>query len=113
MGDPTDGIPGVKGVGIKTASKLIREHSTVDAVLEKAAEGEIKGKLGEKLTSPESIKNARIALDLVKLIDDVVVDAPLEELRRRPINRHTLSTWLYTQEFWSVLKPKKTLTPFF
>jgi len=46
-GDTSDNIPGVPGVGEKTAAKLLQEYGTLDAVLEHA--GEIKGKLGENL----------------------------------------------------------------
>ena len=46
-GDASDNIPGVPGVGEKTAAKLLQEYGTLDAVLEHA--GEIKGRLGENL----------------------------------------------------------------
>ena len=46
-GDSSDNIPGVPGVGDKTAVKLLQEYGTLEAVLENA--GNIKGKLGEKL----------------------------------------------------------------
>ena len=46
-GDSSDNIPGVPGVGEKTAAKLLQEYGTLDAVLEHA--GEIKGRLGENL----------------------------------------------------------------
>jgi len=104
-GDPTDGIIGVRGVGVKTASKLIQEHGTVEAVLKAAQEGAVKGKLCEKLTSPESIANVAKALQLVKLVQDAELDVPLEELRRKKIDRTKLSAWLYEHEFGSVLRP--------
>lgn len=47
MGDSSDNIPGVPGVGEKTALKLIQEYGTLENTLSHA--GEIKGKLGEKL----------------------------------------------------------------
>ena len=47
MGDSSDNIPGIPGVGEKTALKLIQEYGTLDRVLAHA--GEVKGKLGEKL----------------------------------------------------------------
>ena len=48
-GDSSDNIPGVPGVGDKTAVKLLQEYGTLEKVLENA--GSIKGKLGEKLTA--------------------------------------------------------------
>ncbi|MDD3334656.1 MAG: DNA polymerase I [Eubacteriales bacterium] len=53
MGDSSDNIPGIPGVGEKTALKLITEYSTLDQVLEHA--DEIKGKLGEKLRAGKEI----------------------------------------------------------
>ncbi|MEG1525116.1 MAG: DNA polymerase I [Clostridia bacterium] len=47
MGDNSDNIPGIPGVGEKTALKLLEQYGTIDAVLAHA--GEVKGKLGEKL----------------------------------------------------------------
>ena len=47
MGDSSDNIPGVKGVGEKTALRLLGEYGTLNAVLQHA--GEIKGKLGERI----------------------------------------------------------------
>lgn len=55
-GDTSDNIPGVPGVGEKTAAKLLQEYGSLDAVL--AAAGEIKGKVGENLRS-----HAQDALD--------------------------------------------------
>jgi DNA polymerase-1 len=46
-GDTSDNIPGVPGIGEKTAIKLIQEYGTLDALLERS--GEVKGKMGEKL----------------------------------------------------------------
>ena len=48
-GDSSDNIPGVPGVGDKTAVKLLQEYGTLEAILENA--GSIKGKLGEKLVT--------------------------------------------------------------
>lgn len=47
MGDSSDNIPGIAGIGEKTALKLIKEYGSLDGVLEHA--DEVKGKLGEKL----------------------------------------------------------------
>ena len=49
MGDAVDNIPGIAGVGQKTASKLLSEYSTLENVLDNA--DKIRGALGEKITS--------------------------------------------------------------
>lgn len=76
MGDTADNIPGVKGVGEKTALKLLSEYHTVDNVYEHL--DEIKGKLKEKL------ENDRDKAFLSKYLATIKVDAeipiPFEEM---------------------------------
>lgn len=62
-GDATDGVPGVEGVGVKTAAKLVRMYGSVEGVL--AAAGAIAGKLGERLR--EQGDRARLSRVLVEL----------------------------------------------
>jgi len=69
-GDTSDNIPGVPGVGEKTAAKLIAEHGTLDAVLENAAS--IKGKLGENLR--EYADSARVSREVATIRCDVPID---------------------------------------
>lgn len=71
FGDTVDGVPGVEGVGVKTAAKLILAHGTVEGVL--AAAGGIKGALGEKLRSQADM--ARLSRQLVALRFDVLTSA--------------------------------------
>lgn len=66
-GDDTDGIPGVKGVGAKTAARLIRQFDNLDGVLRNAAL--IAGKLGENLRAETEI--ARLSRKLLELKTDV------------------------------------------
>ncbi len=63
MGDASDNIPGVPGIGEKTAVKLLGEYGTLESVLAHA--GEIKGKLGEKLR--EHAELARFSKDLATI----------------------------------------------
>lgn len=69
MGDSSDNIPGIAGVGEKTALKLITEYGTLQNVLAHA--GEVKGKLGEKL------QNGREAAEMSKELGTICVTAPL------------------------------------
>lgn len=73
MGDTVDNVPGVEGVGEKTAALLIREWGTLDNLIAHAAE--IKGKRGEKLR--EAIPRLALSKTLVTLRDDVEVDFEL------------------------------------
>ncbi len=71
MGDSSDHIPGVSGVGEKTALKLLNEYGDLEGVLSHAAE--VKGKLGEKLVS--EAENARFSYWL----GTIATDAPVKE----------------------------------
>lgn len=81
MGDPSDNIPGVAGVGEKTAKQLIAEYGSLDSVLEHA--GEIKGKLGEKLMSGK--ESAILSRKLATIDTDVPVECTLEDLEFTPV----------------------------
>ena len=59
MGDSSDGIPGIKGVGEKTALKLLHEHGNLETVLANA--DQINGALGEKIRAEEDM--ARLSYD--------------------------------------------------
>ena len=77
MGDSVDNVPGVPGVGPKTAAKLIDEHGDVEGVLA-AAPAMKKGKLRDNLI--EHAEMARLSRKLVTLACDVPLQHPLEEL---------------------------------
>jgi DNA polymerase-1 len=74
MGDSVDNVPGVDGVGPKTAAELIQQYGTLDNLIAHAAE--IKGKRGEKLR--EAIPRLGLSKTLIALRHDVPVELPLE-----------------------------------
>ena len=73
-GDTSDNIPGVPGIGEKTAAKLIREYGSLNAVLEHA--DEIKGKVGENLRA--NMDEARVSRTVATIRRDVPVECDLE-----------------------------------
>ncbi len=77
MGDTVDNIPGVEGVGEKTAAQLIKEYGTLDNLLARSAE--IKGKRGEKLR--EAAPTLPLTKTLVTLRCDIPIDLDLDEAR--------------------------------
>ena len=87
-GDSADNVPGVQGIGVKTAALLINEYGTLDDVLARA--GEIKqNKRREKLI--EQADMARLSRDLVTLKIDVPIDVPLSTF---VVKNPTLKLWL-------------------
>ncbi len=75
MGDSSDNIPGVPGVGEKTALKLLKEHGTLDKVLETAQEAQ-KGKLRERLI--EFADQARFSKEMATVERNAPVDADIQ-----------------------------------
>lgn len=65
MGDTSDNIPGVDGIGVKTAAKLLNDHGSLQQVLDEAAAGNIKGVVGTRLV--EQRAQALISLQLASL----------------------------------------------
>ena len=99
-GDPTDNVPGVPGIGIKTAAQLISEYGDIESLLAKATEIKQPKRREALLDNAEA---ARISLRLVTLDRNVPVDTALEDLRMRPLERETLGAFLDAQGFRSLL----------
>jgi DNA polymerase-1 len=99
-GDSTDNVPGIPGIGVKTAAQLIQEYGDLDTLLDRA--GEIKQpKRREALI--EKAESARISRRLVTLKDDVPVPRDLEELRVKKPDPAKLLAFLKTQAFKSLI----------
>ena len=100
MGDSVDNVPGVPGVGPKTAAKLILEHGDLESGLA-AAEGMTKGKLRDNLL--EHAAMARLSRELVSLRCDVALPEPLEDLALKGIPDAPLRAFLEHHGFRSLL----------
>ncbi len=100
MGDSVDNVPGVPGIGPKTASQLIQEFGDVEGVLA-AAEAMKPSKRRDMLLAHADA--ARISRKLVELCCDVPLPLPLEELRAKQPHRETLVAWLLAQGFRSMV----------
>jgi len=95
-GDTSDNVPGVPGVGEKTALKLVKEFGSLEGVLENA--GKIKGRgLSEKLK--EFADQARMSRDLVTIRTDVPIDFDLEDFRSGEPDVGTLKGIFWEFEF--------------
>ena len=95
-GNSTDNVPGVPGIGIKTAAQLIVEYGDLETLLLRA--GEIKQpKRREALI--ENAEKARISRQLVLLDDKVALDVPLDELAVHEPDARKLIAFLKAMEF--------------
>jgi DNA polymerase I len=100
MGDSVDNVPGVPGVGPKTAAKLIVEHGDLEAVLA-AAPAMKPGKLRDNLI--EHAEMARLSRVLVTLKDDCDLPEPLDDLLLKGIPEDPLRAFLEHHGFRSLL----------
>ena len=102
VGDSSDNIPGVKGVGDKTALQLLQTYGDLDTILTKAPE--IPGKRPREALLANA-DNARLSRQLVTLKRDVPVELDLEQLRVRTPDTETLAA-LFTELEFRTLVPK-------
>ncbi|HEX8937105.1 MAG TPA: DNA polymerase I [Sphingomicrobium sp.] len=100
MGDSVDNVPGVPGIGPKTASQLIQQFGDLDTVL--ASVDQIsKPKLKQSLI--EHAGNARLSRELVRLVCDSKLPEPLDALALKGIPPEPLREFLEDQGFKSLL----------
>ncbi len=100
MGDTSDNVPGIPGVGPKTAVKLIQQYYDVEGVLAQA--GSIKGKMGEKIR--ENADLARISRKLVTIDTALPVDFELSAFRYTEPKLEDLMDLLRELEFTTLLQ---------
>ena len=106
-GDPTDNIPGVPGVGEKTAAKLIREFGTLEALYERI--DEVKpDKLRDKLV--EHRESVFMGKDLSTIVRDLPVDFDLEAARLGDYDRETVIRLFREYEFRSLIERLPAMT---
>ncbi len=101
MGDAVDNVPGIYGIGPKTASKLIAEHGSLNAALDYAPEMK-KSKLKERLL--EGREQADLSRILVALKEDAPLPQALDELKLDGVPDEPLAEFLQTHGFSSLLK---------
>lgn len=100
MGDASDNVPGVPGIGEKTAIKLIQAHGNLESLLKAAPL--LKGKTGALLQ--EHAEAARRSRALVTLENDVPVTANWDQCLVRPPEAQALIPFLQRMEFHALLR---------
>jgi DNA polymerase I len=101
IGDSTDNVPGVPGIGVKTAAQLIGEYGDLETLLARA--GEIKQEK-RRQTLIENAENARLSKKLVTLDAHVKLDVPLGELAVHEPDYKRLIAFLKAMEFTALTR---------
>ncbi|WP_323379959.1 5'-3' exonuclease, partial [Streptomyces alkaliphilus] len=94
-GDPSDNLPGIPGVGEKTAVKWLRQFGSLEELLERAEE--VKGKVGANLR--EHLESVRLNRELTEMVRDMDLPAGPAELIRAPYDREAVTALLDSLEF--------------
>ncbi|WP_039764334.1 DNA polymerase, partial [Caldicellulosiruptor sp. F32] len=100
VGDASDNIPGVKGIGGKTAIKLLEEYQTLENIYQNLKN--IKDSLREKLEAGKDM--AFLSKKLATIICDLPIEVTLEELKTREWDKKKLYQILLQLEFKSFIK---------
>lgn len=112
MGDTADNIPGIKGVGEKTALKLLHQYATIEGLEEH--QNELKGKMGEKIRA--GMEDALMSKKVATILRDVPLDVDLKKAEYEGYDYDTLKSFYETYDMNSLIKsmtievaPKKEL----
>ena len=100
MGDASDNLPGIPGVGEKTAVKLLAKYQTLEGVLEH--KDEIKGKLGERIR--EHFESAILCKDIATIKTDVEFEFTLDQVEYKGINEDEMIEFYKELELHSLIK---------
>src|SRR5712692_6763089 len=101
IGDSTDNVPGVPGIGVKTAAQLIGEYGDLETLLSRA--GEIKQEKRRQALI-DNAEQARLSKRLVTLDDHVKLDVPLADLAVHDPDYKRLIAFLKAMEFASLTR---------
>lgn len=112
MGDTADNIPGIKGVGEKTALKLLHQYETIEGLEEH--QNELNGKMGEKIRA--GMEDALMSKKVATILRDVPLDVDLKKAEYEGYDYDTLKSFYETYDMNSLIKsmtievaPKKEL----
>ncbi|MDR1243907.1 MAG: DNA polymerase I [Endomicrobium sp.] len=100
MGDSVDNVPGIKGIGEKTAIKLVQEYNTLENILKNASS--IKGNVGKLLQQYRD--NALLSKELVELKKNVPLEYNLDDFRTRNLNSDKAISFFEKYEFKSLIE---------
>lgn len=104
MGDSSDNIPGIKGVGEKTALKLLHQYGTIEGLQEH--QDEIKGKMGEKIRA--GMEDALMSKKLATILRNIPIDVDLEKATYQGYDYETLKSFYEKYDMNSLIKSMMT-----
>lgn len=97
MGDSSDNIPGVAGIGMKTATELLLKFGSLDGVYANLEDASIRPKLREKLVAGKD--SAYLSYELATIIPEAPIDFAPEDALRKPYNKRELYALFQKLEF--------------
>lgn len=104
MGDSSDNIPGIKGVGEKTALKLLHQYGTIEGLQEH--QDEIKGKMGEKIRA--GMEDALMSKKVATILRDIPIDVDLEKATYQGYDYETLKSFYEKYDMNSLIESMTT-----
>lgn len=104
MGDSSDNISGIKGVGEKTALKLLHQYGTIEGLQEH--QDEIKGKMGEKIRA--GMEDALMSKKVATILRDIPIDVDLEKATYQGYDYETLKSFYEKYDMNSLIKSMTT-----
>ena len=102
VGDTSDNVPGMPGVGQKTAAKLLADHGSVDGIL--ANVDALQGKLRERFRDAEALDRLERSRELVTLKHDLDLEVPLDDLHPGPWHGERMRALFHELDFNSLLE---------
>ena len=103
VGDSSDNVPGVPGIGDKTAKELVQQYGPVEEILAHASEL-TKKRPREALLDPENAARARLSKELVTIRDDLPIALDLDTLRVQPPDAARLRPLFVELEFHNLAR---------
>ena len=109
-GDPSDNIPGVPGIGDKTASELLKEHGSIENLYKKAKSGKVKESLSKKLLENE--EQAMLSKELSIMVKNLKIEVDLKKAEwKKGFNRKEVENIFRELNFTSLIPRIPDLTP--
>ena len=107
MGDKSDNLPGIPGVGEKKAVALLQQYGTLDSIIEH--KDEIKGALGKNVQ--ENYESAKLCQKMATIIRDFPINLTLEDTIKQEPDKEKLIAFYKELEFKSLLKDIEVEAP--